>query len=262
MIFDVSNNKHAKDNYENEHIAGALFVDINTQLADIKEDLAQGGRHPLPEAVQFAKTLTNLGITKQTHVILYDDNNGSNAATRFWWMLRSVGHEKVQVLNGGLNQAKRNNFPMSSNVEIMKSASAPYQISQWNWPTIEMNEVEKISQDQNYLVIDVRDKDRYDGKAEPIDLIAGHIPGAINVPFKENLDQNGLFINPTELRKKYEAIFKEVKTDNIVIHCGSGVTACHTILALDYAELEIPILYVGSWSEWSRNDKKMERVSE
>jgi thiosulfate/3-mercaptopyruvate sulfurtransferase len=260
LIFDASSGKNAKTNYGTEHIEGALFVDLNTQLADIKSDFSHGGRHPLPRTETFAKTLTGLGVTKDKHVVIYDDKNGSNASARFWWMLKSAGHERVQVLNGGLNEAKKYNIPVSSKAEIIKRASEPYLISQWNLPTIEINEVESVSQKPDYLVVDVRDKERYEGKIEPIDLIAGHIPGAINIPFTENLNGSGLFLRPDELRKKYERIFGETNTENIVVHCGSGVTACHTLLALDYAEMEIPKLYVGSWSEWSRNDKKIEKT--
>lgn len=261
LIFDVSSSKNAKANYEAEHIAGAFFLDLNTQLAAIKSDFSDGGRHPLPPIETFAKTLTDLGISKHTHVIIYDDQNGSNASARFWWMLKSLGHQKVQVLNGGLHQAKKYHFPMNSKAEIIKSASEPYLIDQWILPTIEMDEVESLSQNPDYLVVDVRSRERYEGKVEPIDLIAGHIPGAINIPFTENLDEEGLFLNPNELRKKYEPIFGEIKTENIVVHCGSGVTACHTLLALDYAEMEIPKLYVGSWSEWSRNQKMIEKTN-
>lgn len=257
MIFDVSTGKNARANYELEHIAGAHFVDLNTQLADIKSDFAGGGRHPLPTVSAFAKTLTDLGISKNKHLIIYDDNNGSNAAARFWWMLKSAGHEKVQVLNGGINEAKKNNFPMSAKTEIIKPAAEPYLITEWTLPLIEMNTVENVSQNPDYLVIDVRSKERYDGKFEPIDLIAGHIPGAINMPFTENLDEQGLFLDPQVLRNKYEQLFNQIKSENIIVHCGSGVTACHTLLALAYAEMEIPNLYVGSWSEWSRNDKTM-----
>jgi len=255
MIFDVSTGKNALANYEQEHIAGAYFVDLNTQLADIKSDFADGGRHPLPTVSAFAKTLTDLGISKNKHIIIYDDNNGSNAAARFWWMLKSAGHEKVQVLNGGINQAKKNNFPMSAKTEIIKPANESCVIDQWMLPTIEMQAVENVSQNPDYLVIDVRSKERYDGKFEPIDLIAGHIPGAVNIPFTENLDEQGLFLEPKVLRNKYELLFKQTNPENIIVHCGSGVTACHTLLALAYAEMEIPNLYVGSWSEWSRNDK-------
>jgi len=261
MIFDVSNSKNAKSNYETEHIEGAFFVDLNNQLADIKSDFSEGGRHPLPKIETFAKTLNDLGISKDKHIVIYDDQNGSNASARFWWMLKSVGHEKVQVLNGGLNQAKNNNFPLCSKKETVQLLLEPYQIDQWNLPTIKINEVESVSLNPNYLVVDVRDKERYEGKIEPIDLIAGHIPGAINIPFTKNLDQNGLFLNPDELRNMYKTLFGEIKAENIIVHCGSGVTACHTLLALDYAEMELPKLYVGSWSEWSRNNKRIEKTN-
>lgn len=261
LIFDASNSKNAKASYGAEHLEGAFFIDLNTQLADIKSDFSEGGRHPLPPIETFAKTLAGLGISKDKHIVIYDDKNGSNASARFWWMLKSIGHEKVQVLNGGINQAKKENFPMSSKVEIINSVAGPYLVNQWNLPIIEMNEVESISQDPDYLVIDVRDKERYEGKTESIDLIAGHIPGAVNIPFTENTDGSGLFLKPGELRNKYEPIFGKIKTENITVHCGSGVTACYTLLALDYAEMEIPNLYVGSWSEWSRNNKKIEKTN-
>lgn len=261
MIFDASNRNQAKANYEAEHLEGAFFVDLNTQLAAIKSDLSDGGRHPLPRIETFAETLTGLGISKDKHLIIYDDNNGSNASARFWWMLKSAGHQKVQVLNGGLNQAKRKHFPMSSKTEPVKKASEPYRMDQWNLPTIEMNGVAQAAQNPNMVVVDVRDKERYDEKTEPIDLIAGHIPGAINVPFTENLDQNGLFLKPNELRMKYEALFGQISPENRIVHCGSGVTACYTLLALDYAGMEIPRLYVGSWSEWNRNNKAIEKTN-
>ncbi len=261
MLFDVSNSKNAKTNYETEHLEGSYFVDLNTQLADIKSNYSEGGRHPLPILETFAKTLTEIGISKDKHIIIYDDNNGSNASARFWWMLKSVGHENVQVLNGGLNQAKEYQFPLSSKTEIMRRANEAYQIEHWQLPTIEMNDVENVSQNPNYLVVDVRDKERFEGKIEPIDLIAGHIPGAINIPFTENLDERGLYLKPDELRKKYETLFGDIHHENIIVHCGSGVTACHTLLALDYAGKEMPKLYVGSWSEWSRNNKQIERTN-
>jgi len=149
---------------------------------------------------------------------------------------------------------------LSSEIENVEIFSEPYQIDKWNLPTTEIRELEKISQNQDYLVIDVRDQERFDGKVEPIDLIAGHIPGAINIPFTENLDENGLFLQPLELKNKYKMKLGNTTSENIIVHCGSGVTACHTLLALSYAELEIPKLYVGSWSEWSRNNKKIEKT--
>lgn len=259
IIFDASNNINAKNNYENEHLENAYFIDLNLHLADIKENLAEGGRHPLPQIDNFAKTLNEFGISKGTHIVIYDDKFGSNAAARFWWMLKSIGHEKVQVLNGGFNQAKKHNFPLKSGIENPKPNKDDYNFLNWILPTISMNEVELITYNPAYTIIDVREEKRYNGESEPIDLIAGHIPNAINIPFTENIDQNGFFLHPTLLKNKYKETFDKAKAENIIVHCGSGVTACHTLLALDYAEFEIPNLYVGSWSEWSRNNKKIEK---
>jgi thiosulfate/3-mercaptopyruvate sulfurtransferase len=187
-------------------------------------------------------------------VVIYDDVNGANAATRFWWMLKAIGHNNVQVLNGGLNEAERMGFPVNSKIETPRSVE-PYEISAWKLPVADITEVENVSQHNDYLVIDVRDRKRYNGETEPIDLIAGHIPGAINVPYTSNLDDQGLFLSPAELKSKYQKIVDTVPSENIIVHCGSGVTACHTLLAFAIAELKIPKLYVGSWSEWSRNGK-------
>jgi thiosulfate/3-mercaptopyruvate sulfurtransferase len=261
VLIDVSNGKNAKSNYDTKHLEGAIFVNLNTQLAKIEDDLSIGGRHPLPKIDTFAETLSDLGISNKSHVIIYDDQNGSNAAVRFWWILKSIGHEKVQVLNGGIQEAEKANFPIRSKTEFPKKAEL-YKVDNWKLLIAEIDEVEKVSQTENHIVIDVRDAQRYKGEIEPIDLIAGHIPGAINIPFTENLDENGLFLKPTALKMKYEKIFGNVKSENIIIHCGSGVTACHSLLAIAYAELEIPKLYVGSWSEWSKNNKAMETKRE
>jgi len=252
IIIDACNGDET--NYKKKHLKGALVVNLNTQLSSIKEDVSIGGRHPLPTINQFSKTLNTLGISKESHVIVYDDKNGSNSAARFWWMLKAVGHNKVQVINGGFQEAVSKGFPANSDVVIAKKTTE-YKITSWVLQQENMQEVENYALNKNYKVIDVREQDRYNGIIEPIDLIAGHIPGAINIPFSTNLDSNGLFKNPQELKEQYQAIFKNTKPENSIVHCGSGVTACHTLLAIAYAGLNIPKLYVGSWSEWSRNKK-------
>lgn len=256
-IFDVSSGKEAKANYLKEHIKGAYFIDLNSQLSAIKENAADGGRHPLPSPEKFARTLSNYGLSPESHIIVYDDKNGANAAARFWWMLRAVGHEKVQVLDGGLASAKLSGIPVSSGEEIPDERFMTYQADQWLLPIVNLEQVESVSLDEEHKVIDVREADRYNGLVEPIDLIAGHIPGAINIPYMQNLDQNGRFLEPEQLKEMYERELDGVESKNTIVHCGSGVTACHTLLAMAYAGLEIPKLYVGSWSEWSRNDMPM-----
>ena len=254
VLIDARSGPQASTKYEQEHLTGALPVDLDKDLADIKPNPAYGGRHPLPEPEKFAELLGHLGIAHTSHVVVYDDMNGANAASRFWWMLRAAGHTQVQVLDGGYQAAVAAGIPVSSGAE-QKRVREPYPFKAWELPTISMEEVAKAAHDPNYLVVDVRDAARYRGETEPIDLIAGHIPGAVNIPFHQNLAADGTFLSPETLREKYEKAMSGRDMEHVVVHCGSGVTACHTALAMDHAGLGIPTLYVGSWSEWSRNDR-------
>jgi len=257
MLIDVRTGPNAKAAYETEHLKGARFVDLDYDLAEILENAAIGGRHPLPSIEHFTQLLGRLGISTDSHVIVYDDKNGANAAARFWWMLKALGHEKVQVINGGLQAALKNSISSNSGNEIVQNVGA-YPAKDWCLARVSMSEVEEATQSNNHIIIDVRDADRYNGLTEPIDLVAGHIPSAINVPFTENLDENGLFLPSERLNEKYSTLCGSIPSNQVIVHCGSGVTACHTLLAFAHAGLEIPQLYVGSWSEWSRNEKPME----
>ena len=266
VILDARTGKDARENYLQNHIKGARFIDLDKDLAEIGEDAAFGGRHPLPKISKFAETLQNLGISEDSHIVVYDTSNGANAAARCWWMLKSFGIEKVQVLSGGFQTAEKAGIPLKSGEEIFEKTSFILK-ENWSWPTSTLEEVEKEIAENSATVIDVRDAYRYRGESEPIDLVAGHIPGAINIPFSENLDENGEFLSPEILKEKYQQFLADASpqlnmTKKLIIHCGSGVTACHTILALDYAGFvtlsgaEVPNLYVGSWSEWSRREGK------
>ena len=254
ILIDVSAGKDAHANYTAQHLKGSYFVDLNTQLADIQADVSIGGRHPLPTPQQFSETLSNLGISEESHVVVYDDKNGANAAARFWWMLKAVGHQKVQVLDGGIQAAIKIGYPLSKTPE-KPLPKTHYIFQDWQLPTVDLPFMDKASADNDYLIIDVRDKERFDGVHEPIDLVAGHIPSAQNIPFSNNLDADGSFLPAEELKEKYEQALEHFDSDKIIVHCGSGVTACHTLLAMAQAGLEIPNLYVGSWSEWSRNGR-------
>lgn len=254
VIVDARNSPNPKATFLKSHLKGAIFVDPNLELADIKADLADGGRHPLPKVEDFCKTLGRLGIHPESRVVVYDDQMGANSAARMWWMLRALGHEKIQVLEGGFQAAIAAGMPISTEWES-KIPTESYPGNEWQLMMADMKEVESIAWDKNHLVIDVRSSERYRGESEPIDLIAGHIPGAINIPLTGNMDEKGNFHSPEKLREKYESILGEIPNENIIVHCGSGVSACHTLLALDHAGLGIPKLYVGSWSEWSRKDK-------
>ena len=252
-IFDVRTGSNAKENYIKKHFKYSVFVDLNSDLAEI-DDPKNGGRHPLPTFEDFVKKLGKLGIDKDSHVVIYDDKNGVNAAARFWWMLRAVGHKKVQVLNGGLPVAQNQNYPLSSVEEYYPETKYISDYQDWQLPQVWIDDVKKASQDSDAMIVDVRESQRFDGIMEPIDLVAGHIPNAHNFPFIDNLDEKGLFKSPEVLRNLYSELFDNYEKSKIIFHCGSGVTACHSLLALDYAGFDIPNLYVGSWSEWSRNE--------
>ncbi|MFP3591976.1 sulfurtransferase [Chryseobacterium sp. SIMBA_038] len=254
IILDARVGKDVYKNYLDKHLQGARFIDLDKDLAEIGEDAAFGGRHPLPSVEKFAEKLSNLGVSEDSHIVIYDDKNGANAGARAWWMLRSFGLKNVQVLDGGFQAAEKEGLKFSSGEEIFEKFDI---IKRENWllPTSSLEDVENELVNNSSTVIDVRDAYRYNGESEPIDLVAGHIPGAINIPFSENLDENGNFLKPEILKEKYSKLLAN-KPENLIIHCGSGVTACHTILALEYAGFHVSKLYVGSWSEWSRREGK------
>lgn len=255
IILDARTGKDMHQTYLDKHIKGARFIDLDKDMAEIGENAAFGGRHPLPDIEKFSETLSKLGISEKSHIIVYDDKSGSNAAARAWWMLKAFGFENVQVLNGGIQAAEKAGVEFSTGEESFNRTPI---IKKENWllPVSSLEDVENELINHSSTVIDVRDAYRYKGESEPIDLVAGHIPGAINIPFSENLDENGNFLSPEALKEKYQKLL-ENKPGKLIIHCGSGVTACHTILALDYAGFQISNLYVGSWSEWSRRDKEI-----
>ena len=219
------------------HLEGAIHADLETQLS-AKGDPAKGGRHPLPPVERWIAQLKEWGITPSTRVLVYDDANGANAAARVWWMLRAIGHENVKVFD-------RNDGIPAADDSARAAAS-------WSdrglLPTVTFVDVDNLRNDPNWRVLDVRSRERFRGETEPIDPIAGHIPGAINLPYTDNIGKS-----PEELRAMYEELLEGVPPERLVVHCGSGVTACHTLLALDRAGMHGAALYVGSWGEWCRS---------
>jgi len=199
--------------------------------------------------------LGTLGITPSTRVIVYDDKRGAMAAARFWWMMKAIGHEEVYVVSGGLEAIQKAGLNITDETETLLTEYPVYPVENWVSPVANMEKVAEATANKDYAVIDVRENFRFRGESEPIDLVAGHIPGAINIPYVDNMDAEGNFLSAETLREKYTAILGNYDPENIIVHCGSGVTACHTLLALEEAGFEGAQLYVGSWSEWSRNDK-------
>lgn len=234
------------DAYAAGHLEGALHADLETQLshASVNANPARGGRHPLPPIDKWLRQVAEWGITPDTRVVVYDDQQGANAAARAWWMLRAIGHRDVEVLVG---------TPLTPSLSPRSGERVKY-ADEWQLPTVDMQRVDELRNDPDWRVLDVRAAPRFRGEAEPIDPVAGHIPGAINLFFGENLD-GARFKSPDELRRMYEQLLGDVPPERLVVHCGSGVTACHTLLALDIAGLRGASLYVGSWGEWCRNEQ-------
>lgn len=255
VIIDARGGGDARQRYESLHLRGAKFSDLETDLADVGPDAARGGRHPLPTVQRFAELLGKLNITPDTRVLVYDDKAGANAAARFWWMMKAAGHQEIKVIDGGLAALERSGLPMESGVSRFEKSAGPYPVNRWMLPTANIDQIESMRNNPECVVVDVRETYRYRGESEPIDLIAGHIPGAINLPYTNNLEDTGKFRSAHELKSMYEPVYSGRTADHVAVHCGSGVTACHTLLAMEVAGLPTPRLYVGSWSEWSRNEK-------
>lgn len=255
LLIDARSGPDARNGYRDGHLPGASFADLESDLSGPKRDPAYGGRHPLPHPRVFAATVGDWGVTPNSQVVVYDDQNGANAAARLWWLLRALGHERVQVLDGGLAAALASGAQLSRDEPIRAKAPA-YPADAWRWPVADIEHVEIARKRPEALVLDVRAEARYLGRAEPIDPVAGHIPGAENLPLTENLTASGRFKSAADLRSQYERVLRGRSPAQCIVHCGSGVTACHTLLALERAGLGGAALYPGSWSEWCRRPER------
>lgn len=223
--------------FESGHIAGAAYLSLDDDLA---ASPGEGGRHPLPAAESLALRLRQLGINDDDQVVVYDDASGAFAA-RAWWCLRWLGHDAVALLDGGLSA-----WPVPLTVGRVAPAKGNFSIRASLTRMVDAN---TLTADLTaYQLIDARAQVRFDGLEEPIDPVAGHIPGAICRPFQDNLDDAGRFRKAGTLSKRFPA------GNDVVCYCGSGVTAAHNILAMKVAGLPEPLLYPGSWSEWIRSD--------
>jgi thiosulfate/3-mercaptopyruvate sulfurtransferase len=247
--------------YAAGHLAGAVHGDLNRDLSDALApgfDAARGGRHPLPLPERFARTLGAWGIAEDASVAVYDDQGGANAAARAWWMLRALGHERAFVVDGGFAAAVAAGLEVTSEVPafapVVRKAPAA-----WARPTESIDEVARLVGAKERALLDVRSRERFRGDSETLDPVAGHIPGAINLPYAENLRANGRFKPADELRAMYTQLLAGVPPERLILQCGSGVTACHTLLALEAAGLPGSALYVGSWSEWCRSGRPQAR---
>jgi thiosulfate/3-mercaptopyruvate sulfurtransferase len=225
------------------HLPGAVYVDLDTELAAPARP--EAGRHPLPAAEDFAASLRRVGVTEGSAIVAYDDSSGAPAG-RLVWMLRALGHDAA-VLNGGLGA-------WDGPLETADEHPAPGDVTARPWPAARIASADEIAVGEA-LVVDARAPERYRGEVEPIDPRAGHIPGAVNLPFAGNLDETGRFMAPEELRRRFEAAGISQDRETIV-YCGSGVTATHDLLALERAGFTRLRLFPGSWSQWSAEEAR------
>lgn len=250
--FDLFDPNKGRREYLGGHIPGAVHADMDKDLAS--KITPDSGRHPLPDPAVFCQTLENWGISDETHVVAYDYGNGS-LAVRLWWMLRWLGHDNVSVLDGGFgawtaaNQSIEQVAPDHVAGEFNASPNESMIAT-----TVEI--ATAVANDSTINLIDARDEVRFKGEKEPIDPVAGRIPGARNLPLSRNLNSDGSWQSPTALSEIWEAFDDARPPHEAIVMCGSGVTACHLILSAVLAGRSEPRLYVGSWSEWIRDEKR------
>src|SRR5258708_6739212 len=254
--FDLMNPEAGRQAYLRAHIPGARYADLNRDLSAPVGP--HTGRHPLPPPEVFAGRLGAMGIGNDTQVVAYDEANGSIAA-RLWWMLRWLGHDAAAVLDGGFKAWTAHGGALQSGEA---DPAAAEMVARQFTPRIDADcvvstaELERALQDPKAVLVDARAQERYAGEVEPIDPVAGHIPGAVNHPFTANLGADGRFLPAAELKRRWQDRLPGSDLKNLVAMCGSGVTACHNLLILEGAGLPGAQLYAGSWSEWIRDPRR------
>ena len=248
--FDLGDTSWGAQAYRESHIPGAHYAHLETDLSGVSD--SHSGRHPLPDWQDFADRLSRWGIHRDTQVVVYDQGSGAYAV-RLWWLLRAVGHLRAALLNGGWAAWQAAGGPCAD--AVPPAGSRPVQLSPGSgWVTTE--QVQHNIGSADFLLVDARSRERFAGLKEPIDPVAGHVPGALNFPFEQNLDPAGFFRRPPELRELWRELVRGYPPTAVVHMCGSGVTACHNLLAMELAGLHGSRLYVGSWSEWIRSDRR------
>jgi thiosulfate/3-mercaptopyruvate sulfurtransferase len=254
--FKLDDEEWGRRSYEAEHIPQAVYAHLGTDLSG--PVTGTNGRHPLPDVGTLAKTFGRLGITSGVQVVACDQDNGMYAS-RLWWMLRWLGHDAAAVLDGGFAKWKAEGRPTTRGIEMRPART--FTASPRSDMIVDASTVASLMHDKAWRLVDARAAERYRGEVEPLDKVAGHIPGAVNHFFQNNIAEDGTFRTPEALRARLRDALGDVPADRIVCYCGSGVTACCNLLALEHAGLPGAKLYPGSWSEWSSDpDRPVERA--
>ena len=244
--FWLEDTEKGRRDYLAGHIPGAVYAHVDEDLSGNPLP-GMTGRHPLPPIEEFAAKLSAWGIDSTVQVVVYDDRGGI-IACRLWWMLRWLGHQAVAVLDGGFPRWEREGLPTTLDFPIQQPRL--FEPHPQRGKVVNADDILARFGDPRYLLIDGRAPERYRGEMEPIDLVAGHIPGAVNVPFAENLDENGNFKSKKELQIRFKNFLGSIPAERVANYCGSGVTCVHNILAMLHVGLGEGQLYLGSWSDW------------
>lgn len=243
--FDLADPGLGQQQFLDGHLPGAVYAHLDRHLSDLAK--AGRGRHPLPDAADFSRHLSRWGIAPNTLVIAYDEKQ-SAFASRLWWILRAAGHEAVVVLDGGIEAWRRAGLPLDATPTLPPPVRREVVFDAARM--VDADAVERLRNDPARLLLDARPGPRFRGEVEPLDPVAGHVPGAVNRPVADNLEADGRFKPAASLRAGFEALLAGRAPEAVVSMCGSGVTACHTLLAMAAAGLDGARLYPGSWSEW------------
>lgn len=246
--FVLSDPAAGERSYHQGHIPHAHYAHLDRDLSGLIN--SDTGRHPLPDREKLAAKLGIWGVGRDSQVIVYDDVNGAMAA-RLWWLLRWLGHAGVALLDGGWTQWLKDGLPVS--LETKSGGQVAFTPARPLLNYMSTSELQEGLRNKTIQLLDARAAERFRGEVEPIDRIAGHIPGAINRPFQQNLAADGRFLPAGELLYQFTLQLDSILPSQVVHMCGSGVTACHNILAMEHAELNGSRLYAGSWSEWIRD---------
>jgi thiosulfate/3-mercaptopyruvate sulfurtransferase len=249
--FALNDDGWGEREYAARHIPGAVFAHLGHDLAG--SPTGQNGRHPLPDPAALAATFGRLGIGDGKQVVAYDQDSGMYAG-RLWWLLRWLGHDAVAVLNGGFARWLAEGRGTTSGYQHRRTSE--FHGAPRDGMMVSADQVSALIGTSDWRLVDARAPERYRGDVEPIDRVAGHIPGAVNHPFKSSLTETGAFRSADELREALGSSLGGFPPDRIVCYCGSGVTACHNLLALEHAGLRGAKLYPGSWSEWSSDPSR------
>jgi thiosulfate/3-mercaptopyruvate sulfurtransferase len=249
--FSLADTNLGEQQYLEGHIPGARYAHLDEHLSG--EITVETGRHPLPDFDKLVTQLGQWGVNEHSRVVAYDDASGSYAS-RLWWLLRTLGHTEVAVLDGGIQAWQAAGEKLEAGIPVHSPTQFKATLNREAWSDTRQLQQQLATGD--CVLIDARAKQRFDGVTEPIDPVAGHIPGSVNMPVTENFDKNGFFLPAETLRENYLSVMSGATPEQVVHSCGSGVFACLGILAMEVAGLEGSRLYPGSWSEWIRDPER------